>query len=230
MLAFADSVTERCGFDLSILDFGGSLCAPSVAGLEAVDRRLNRALFRDVPAPVVASALTIEGYLATLTDMVRAHYARRGRPQPRVFIEPGRALTSDTQFLLASVHSLKEAGDRTYAILDAGINVAESVRSEYHQLLPVNRATEEPARLYTVVGPICTPGDTLYPAVRLPRLAAGDSLAVMDAGAYFVPFSTSFSFPQPAIVAIEHGRDFIVRRAEGFEDLVARDEKRAAIL
>jgi diaminopimelate decarboxylase len=45
----------------------------------------------------------------------------------------------------------------------------------------------------------------------------------MDAGAYFVPFATSFSFPQPAIVAVDGSTDYIVRRAETFEDMNARD-------
>ena len=31
----------------------------------------------------------------------------------------------------------------------------------------------------------------------------GRPLAIMDAGAYFVPFSTSFSFPRPAIVSVD---------------------------
>jgi diaminopimelate decarboxylase len=51
----------------------------------------------------------------------------------------------------------------------------------------------------------------------------GDVLAFMDAGAYFVPFSTSFSFPQPAVVLVDGGKTLVARRAEEFEDLVRRD-------
>jgi diaminopimelate decarboxylase len=132
-------------------------------------------------------------------------------------------MTGNAQLLLATVHSLKQGGDRLYAILDAGINVAEPVRSEYHQVFAANRIGEPCDHVYTVVGPICTPGDTLYPAVRLPELRPGDAVCIMDAGAYFVPFATSFSFPQPAIVAIDAGHDTQVRRAERFEDLIDRD-------
>jgi diaminopimelate decarboxylase len=81
-----------------------------------------------------------------------------------------------------------------------------------------------PTRTYTIVGPICSPVDTLYRAVRLPQLCPGDSLAIMDAGAYFVPFATSFSFPQPAIVMVDDGRCRLIRRAERFEDLVMLDD------
>jgi diaminopimelate decarboxylase len=45
----------------------------------------------------------------------------------------------------------------------------------------------------------------------------------MDAGAYFVPFSTTFSFPKPAIV-VQDGPDVtVVRRRETFEDMTSYD-------
>jgi diaminopimelate decarboxylase len=45
----------------------------------------------------------------------------------------------------------------------------------------------------------------------------------MDAGAYFVPFSTSFSFPRPAIVALDEGVARLLRRRETFDDLRSYD-------
>ena len=80
--------------------------------------------------------------------------------------------------------------------------------------------------MHTLVGPICSPGDTLYPALRLPPLVEGDCLAIMDAGAYFVPFSTSFSFPRPAIVMLDNGQATLLRRRETFEDLCSYDGPR----
>jgi diaminopimelate decarboxylase len=223
VLAFADQLIDRLGIPLEILDFGGSLATPAVDHIAPLDARANRTLLRDLPPPDVTATLPVERYVAVLREMVTQHFARRSTPPPAIFLEPGRSLTSETQFLLARVHALKRSGDRTYAILDAGINVAEPTRSEYHQILPVNRFGEPATHVYTVVGPICTPGDTLYPAVRLPELAVGDSLAIMDAGAYFVPFATSFSYPQPAIVAIDGDRDILVRQAEAFERMAGRD-------
>ena len=65
--------------------------------------------------------------------------------------------------------------------------------------------------------------DRLRTAIDLPRLQVGDTLAVMDAGAYLVSFSNSFCFPQPGIVLLEQGRETLVRRAETYEDMVDRD-------
>ena len=132
-------------------------------------------------------------------------------------------MTANTQMLLASVMTTKDAGDLKFVVLDAGINLAESVRGEYHQLFALNRFGEPARCVHTLVGPICSPGDTLYAAARLPELFPRDSVAIMDAGAYFVPFSTSFSFPRPAIVMVDGDRVETLRRRETFDDLVSRD-------
>jgi diaminopimelate decarboxylase len=45
----------------------------------------------------------------------------------------------------------------------------------------------------------------------------------MDTGAYFVPFSTTFSFPRPAIVLQEGDRIAPIWRREEFDDLARYD-------
>jgi len=220
-LRFTDELRERLGLELSLLNLGGSLASPSVRGLSARELRDNRTFARDIAAPRPSESLSIEGYVAGICERVAAHYQRLGRPAPRVLLEPGRSVTSDAQLLLSRVHSLKVDGERAYAILDAGINLAESCRSEYHEIFSASRARAPRSRVYAVAGPICTPGDTLFWGARLPELPPGDSLVIMDAGAYFVPFSTSFSFPRPAIVAVDGGQVKVLRRAETFEDQLA---------
>jgi diaminopimelate decarboxylase len=224
VLSFTDTLYEELGLELSLLDVGGSLGTTTVHHISNADRRLSQAFYRELSVPTADEHLGISDYVATVVSSVERHYASRGRARPRVLLEPGRAMTGDAQFLLSTVVETKRSDGKTYAILDAGINLAESARNEYHQLLPVNRFGEPRTETYTVVGPICTPGDTLYPAVRLPELRVGDSVAIMDAGAYFVPFSTSFSFPRPAVVMIEEGSPRLLRRAERFEDLIEYDE------
>jgi diaminopimelate decarboxylase len=64
----------------------------------------------------------------------------------------------------------------------------------------------------------------------MPTLARGDSVLIMDAGAYFVPFSTCFSFPRPAVVSVDDGSVKLVRRAESFDDLVEYDGVRETVV
>ena len=111
-----------------------------------------------------------------------------------------------------------------HAVLDAGVNVAEAVRSEYHQLFSVSAPSASPTTAYRLAGPICTPGDVLYNHWRLPALEPGHVLAIMDTGAYFVPFSTTFSFAKPAIVMLDGDDVSVARRREEFADVIALDE------
>jgi diaminopimelate decarboxylase len=224
VLDFVDDLYLRTGLTLDVLDFGGSLATPTVQGLSTYDVRMNRTLHRNLTAPDPARCLGIEDYVAELSRRVQEFFTERRRPAPRVFIEPGRAITGDAQMLVTSVLTIKQDVAGNFLVLDAGINLAESCRSEYHQLLPALNVDRPANTVYTVVGPICTPGDTLYWAARLPALQPGESVAIMDAGAYFVPFATSFSFPQPPIVMVSEGKMTRLRRGEQFEDLVQLDD------
>jgi diaminopimelate decarboxylase len=227
VLDFVEQLHVELGFTPEILNFGGSLATSTVAHLDSRDQRLNQTFHRPLPEPDAGHSLSIEDYVTTLVGAVRARYARFARPMPRVFLEPGRGMTGNTQLLLASVITTRQVADGNYLILDAGINLAESVKSEFHKIFPVRGSGDPDTDTYTLVGPICSPADTLMYAWRGRRLAQGDALAIMDAGAYFVPFATSFSYPQPAIVMVDGGAATLIRRAERFEDLVDRDQPAA---
>lgn len=225
VLALADRVRDELGIELPMLDFGGSLATPTVAGISELDRKLSVALQVPVPAPEPDATIGIREYVRCVVERVEGHYAAAGRPCPRIFFEPGRAMTGNAQILVASILSLNSADpELRWAIVDAGINLAEPARSEFHQILPASRMHDARTLSYRLAGPICSPGDVLSWSTRLPELAVGDALAIMDAGAYFVPFSTSFSFPRPAIVMVDGPEVHLLRRAERFEDIIALDQ------
>lgn len=229
LLAFADTLRDALGLSIEILDVGGNLACRTVSRLSSQARRMAVTFGRE-PAPrPLADVLSIDTYVARVIGLVEAHYGALGLACPRVFVEPGRAMTGDAQMLLCRVLSVRAEDESglTWAVLDAGINVAEPVPNEFHQLFAV-KARDVSTRLYRLTGPSCTFADQLYPAWRLPELAAGDALAIMDAGAYFVPYATCFSFPRPALVSVNDGHVEELRRAETYEDLVLRDGVRSA--
>jgi diaminopimelate decarboxylase len=91
--------------------------------------------------------------------------------------------------------------------------------SEYHAVLLANR--EAPNDGYTsVFGRLPSPMDVVYRNMVLPRLAVGDILAVMDAGAYFTSTATNFGGPRPAVVLVDQ-EPRLIRRRETFEHLAA---------
>ncbi len=226
VLDFADSVHRETNWYPEILDLGGSLGCPTSAGIPAMQYRLNRALATDVLPPDPTDCIRVGEFAREAYQRCEQRARQKGLPAPRVVLEPGRALTADTQLLLTSILDLKTDGQLPHAIVDAGVNIAESVTNEYHQIVPLADPHGPADSSYRIAGPICTPADVLYNNWRLPEPQVGDVLAIMDTGAYCVPFSTSFSFPRPAIVRVDDGDATVLRRAETFQDLVLRDEVR----
>jgi diaminopimelate decarboxylase len=225
VLRFTDTLHEELKFPLEILDLGGNLTCPTVSRRQWLVTRLELALARKASIRSPATALSIDRYVTRVSDTVSRHFVTRQRPAPRIFLEPGRALTANTQMLLCRVAQVRQADDSgiVSAILDAGINVAEALRTEHHQLFRLSETPGMPRRTHRLSGPSCAVGDLLYPVCDLPQLAVGDGLAIMDSGAYFVPYSTCFSFPRPAVVMLDGPEVRLLRRGETFDDLVSLD-------
>lgn len=223
VLAFCDRLRTETGWHPEVIDLGGSLTTATVAPIPARQYRLNRALATDLLPPDPADHLSVGQASRLAAALVEAHSFARDLTAPAVVLEPGRALTGDAQLLLTTVHDVKEDGALAHAVLDAGVNIAEPATGEYHQIFSATAPTAPVGRSYRLVGPICTPADVICNNWRLPDLAPGHVLALMDSGAYFVPFSTSFSFPRPAIVLQDGAEVRLLRRAETFDDLVRAD-------
>jgi diaminopimelate decarboxylase len=80
------------------------------------------------------------------------------------------------------------------------------------------------------VGPVCESGDFFAKDRLLPRLARGDLLAILGAGAYGFAMSSNYNArPRAAEVMVRGRRWFVIRRRETFEDLV-RGERLPAFL
>jgi len=110
-----------------------------------------------------------------------------------------------------------------YAIMDAGVNIAEIMHMEFHQIFPI-KESDNLREKYRLVGPICHTGDTLHYSWELPGMEEEDVIAIMDSGAYFVPQSNSFSFLRPAMVAVDDdGHVTMIRQREEESHLLARD-------
>lgn len=179
------------------------------------------------------------------TDPRFADYARLLRATaPGLFdgryhlvTEFGRALLAKHGTILARVEYTKSAGGRPIALTHAGAQVAtrtvfapESWPIRVAALDPGGEPkTGEPV-VQNVAGPCCFAGDLVAEGRALPRLEAGDWVALLDTGAYY--FSTHFhynSLPRPGIYgyarAPEAGADgalfATVREPQSLEEIVA---------
>jgi diaminopimelate decarboxylase len=77
-----------------------------------------------------------------------------------------------------------------------------------------------------VVGPVCETGDFLAENRAMPRMEAGELLAVFDAGAYAFSMSSNYNARvRGAEVIVKEGEHRLIRRRETYEDLIALEQE-----
>ena len=96
----------------------------------------------------------------------------------------------------------------------------------YHEVIVANKADTPLTTEYTVTGPICETGDIFAPDRKLPELAAGDLIAVLDAGAYGYAMSSQYNGrPRCPEVLIKGTQAGLMRRGETLADITAAMER-----
>ena len=158
------------------------------------------------PHPMGRPRPDLPGDLAD--EVERALRESRDQPPDTLLFESGRYLVNGCGTLLCTVLDVKRRGGRDVAVLDAGIHVLGGLaalgRALRSPLAPrvASRADEPPTTVYDLVGPLCTPIDTLARAVALPALCPGDLLAIPDVGAYGQTASVSGFLSRPGAVEV----------------------------
>ncbi len=223
LLVLGRALEREHGIRLRCYDLGGGFGIPTVKSYSEWDTRL---MLNDLPPTVHAGASCppLEEYAKGIAERVLRYYPEPAG-QPELVFEPGRAITSQAQMLLVRVLTIKEsAAGKRIAIVDGGKNIAVPLGYEFHEILPVDKMAEPLSEIpYDVFGPLCHPDDRLLRRKRFPELQPGDVLAIMDAGAYFVPNQRNFSNPRPGAVMVDEGFKEVIRRPENYEDIVRLD-------
>jgi diaminopimelate decarboxylase len=141
--------------------------------------------------------------------------------------EPGRVLCGPAGLLVSRVVYVKEGASRRFVILDAAMNdlIRPALYDAWHDIVPVRvpaaGAVLSPA---DVVGPVCETGDTFAVERDLPPLAAGDLVALTDAGAYGAVMSSTYNSRLLVPEVLAAGSRFaVVRPRPSFEDLLNMD-------
>lgn len=182
--------------DWEYLDFGGGFGYPYHAGRPAFDW---------------------EEFGAELTRQLNA----LGRPV-ELMIEPGRAAIAGCGTLLARVISTKWRGAKQVVGVDSSVaNIAVlSVHGGYREIHAL-KETDGAYYVTDVCGNTTFSRDYLGRNCKLPRVEAGDIVAISDVGAYGYAMSSHFLHrPRPAEVLIELGTHRLIRRRESFAVLI----------
>jgi diaminopimelate decarboxylase len=85
--------------------------------------------------------------------------------------------------------------------------------------------TENPS-LADVVGPVCESGDFFAKDIELPATKHNDLVIIKSAGAYCMTMSSNYNTRgKVAEVALEDGKDRLIRKRETFEDMIALEKE-----
>jgi diaminopimelate decarboxylase len=147
-----------------------------------------------------------------------AKYAERLLPylQPlglRVLIEPGRFICGNAGILVTRVEYLKRTGQRNFIIVDAAMNdlIRPAFYDAYHEIVPLVRKGNAILKA-DVVGGICESGDYFAKDRALHKVAEGDYLALLSAGAYGFVMASNYNTRPFAAEILVNGKEYAAVR------------------
>jgi diaminopimelate decarboxylase len=194
---------------LRTLDFGGGLGIPYFQGESELDTGQLRHDLRKL-----MSEIDREDCFA----------------QTKFMVEPGRFLVGESGVYIARINDIKISRGKKYLILDGGMNHHLAASGNLGQVIRRNfpmailtKLDASVTELVEVVGPLCTPLDTLGRSVQLPPAEVGDLIGIFQSGAYARTASPLgfLSHPAPPEVWVEDQRDFLIRVRSTAEDCLA---------
>lgn len=154
------------------------------------------------------------------------HIEVKGYGHLEVLFEPGRSLVGNAGLLLTTVEYLKPGETKNFCIVDAAMNdlMRPAMYEAYHAIVAVNEQSAAPAVTYDIVGPICESGDWLG-RDRALKVAPGDRLAILSAGAYGFTMSSNYNTRgRAAEVMVDGSAVHLIRERETIESLFANEK------
>lgn len=204
----AKRVVAHIGHPLHTVDFGGGLGIPVFAN----DKELGLTQLH-----------------AELSVLFNEVLADPNFAETQFLVEPGRFLVGEAGVYVARVNDIKVSRGKKFLILDGGMNhhlaasgnLGQTIKRNYPVAL-VNKLEVPATETADVVGPLCTPLDTLARAVTLPAAEIGDLFGIFQSGAYARSASPLgfLSHPHPKEVWVEHGTHCLMQDSGQGADMV----------
>ncbi|RLD23447.1 MAG: diaminopimelate decarboxylase, partial [Bacteroidetes bacterium] len=152
-------------------------------------------------------------------------YCEKRKKQITLRFEPGKFLVSDAGSFLTSVNVIKQTTACTFVAVDSGFNhlIRPMFYKAYHEIENISNPKGE-KRMYSVVGYICE-SDTFADDRIINEVREKDILRFKNAGAYSFSMASNYnSRLKPAEVLLLNGKDYLIRKRESFESLLADQE------
>ncbi|MFW2601908.1 diaminopimelate decarboxylase [Aliarcobacter butzleri] len=143
-----------------------------------------------------------------------------------IICEPGRFIVGNSGIFVTKVLYEKINGNKRFVIVDGAMNdlIRPALYNAYHRIEVLN--SNQDFSDCNLVGPVCESGDFFAKNIQLPKTEHNDLVAIYSAGAYGFTMSSNYNTRgKVAEIAIEDGKDRLIRKRETFEDLIALEEE-----
>jgi diaminopimelate decarboxylase len=130
---------------------------------------------------------------ADYAAMIKRHTKGLGA---KLVFEIGRMIAGNAGILVSRVIYWKEGEAKNFLVVDAAMNdlIRPTLYEAWHEIMPVREPGADGEWVTAdVVGPVCESGDYLALGRRLPRIAEGELVAIMTAGAYGAVQSSTYN-------------------------------------
>ena len=214
---------EKIGLNVDVLDVGGGLGVSDSREMTTLELLLYQAFDLLHSGRLSNKKISFAHFADSVTQGILSIF--HNRKIPELILEPGRCITGPNQLLLLKIHQVKDRkGLKKWLVADAGIGtLTMPTYYEHHEVVLCNDINRKASEKVTITGPGCFSADVVYRNKVMPEVAAGEMLAILDSGAYFTSWESSFGFPRPAVVSVINGRHSLLRERESFVHMTSLD-------
>jgi diaminopimelate decarboxylase len=174
----------------------------------------------DVPLPPELIADALRTTLATACAAQRL-------TQPRLIVEPGRAIAGPSGVTLYRVLGVKHIDATTWVTVDGGMsdNPRPALYGARYTARLIGRVSPSQPQRVTIVGRHCEAGDVIVENAILPGdVATGDLIAIPASGAYHYSMASNYNMTaRPPLIGVYAGHSHTLVRRETIGDLMLRD-------
>ncbi len=141
----------------------------------------------------------------------------------KIIFEPGRAIIGNTAILVSKIQYLKKGVNKTFAILNAGMNdfMRPALYDAKHNILPLVKNGKKTKGILEFVGPICETTCKFIKYKNYQKINQLDYVAIMDVGAYGASLSSNYNTkPLIAELLVKKRKTKIIRKKQDLLNLI----------
>jgi len=168
----------------------------------------------------------VESYVGGIAQAVIEGCASRGLDLPHLHLEPGRSLVARAGVAIYQVGAVKRRGHKAWLLTDGGMadNPRFALYGAKYSCLTVSGVGGERSERVSIAGPYCESGDIVIEDLPMPKVQAGDLIAIPVAGAYHLSMSSNYNGARrPAVLWLENGFAQVIKQRETVNDLLDTD-------